>query len=136
MLAEFELYVLLAVVRLGSDVPGAEVRAEIFDVLGVQPLLGRTPTPEEARANAPVAVVSESFWRNHMNARPDVLGNSAALVEYREHDLLAFAALCCAVVGWPLLAALAGRRRVRATDSALAAPVVPSGPLASSTWWS
>ena len=57
------------------EVQGAEVRAEVFDVLGVRPLLGRAPTPDEAQSNAPVALISERLWRTRMNARSDILGS-------------------------------------------------------------
>ena len=43
-LSEFELYVLLAVVRLGSDVPGAAVRAEIERASGRSPSIGAVHT--------------------------------------------------------------------------------------------
>ena len=46
------------------------VTAEIFGVLGVTPIAGRTflPTDEQQRAN--VVVLSEAFWRSRFNADP------------------------------------------------------------------
>jgi len=43
-LAEFELYVLLAIVRLGSEAPGAEVRREIEAVGGRRVSIGAVHT--------------------------------------------------------------------------------------------
>ena len=51
------------------------VSGEFFGVLGVQPVLGRTFTPEEDRAPGrdPVAVVAYDFWQGDLGGRPDVL---------------------------------------------------------------
>lgn len=43
-LSEFEMYVLLAVVRLGGDAPGAEVRQEIEATSGRSPSIGAVHT--------------------------------------------------------------------------------------------
>ena len=43
-LSEFELYVLLAVMRLGGEVPGAEVRQEIETTSGRSPSIGAVLT--------------------------------------------------------------------------------------------
>jgi predicted permease len=51
-------------------VPGAEVAGPFFDVLGTQMLVGRPFGEGEAQAAAPVAVVSERFWRIRMGAAP------------------------------------------------------------------
>ena len=60
-------------------VHGAVVSASFFHVLGVQPLLGRTFTPEEdARGNRSV-VISEALWRVWGQGRVDVLGRSFVL---------------------------------------------------------
>jgi predicted permease len=52
------------------------VSGEYFDVLGIQPVLGRTFTPEEDRAPGanPVAVVSYDFWQTRLGGRADILG--------------------------------------------------------------
>jgi predicted permease len=45
----------------------ASVSADFFRVLGTQPLLGRTFSPEEAAPGGPpVLVVSHDFWRNQL----------------------------------------------------------------------
>jgi predicted permease len=58
----------------------AEATAEIFDVLGVQPLLGRFFTPENhVPANDKVLVLTRSFWRAQFQENPDVLGQTLLL---------------------------------------------------------
>ena len=53
--------------------------ANFFPILGVQPELGRTPTDDEAKKMAFVALISDSFWRQHYGADPKVLGRSIRL---------------------------------------------------------
>jgi predicted permease len=60
----------------GADRPervsAAVVSAEYFATLGVRPMLGRTFLPgEEKWGSHRVMVVSESFWRSHLNADPN-----------------------------------------------------------------
>ena len=55
---------------------GQIATSNFFDVLGVQPVLGRTFTPAndaEKGAN-PVLVLSETYWRKRFNADPSVIG--------------------------------------------------------------
>jgi predicted permease len=54
-------------------VVGAEVSPGYFEMLGVQPMLGRAFTEEEA-AGPGVVVLSEAFWRTHLGADPGVIG--------------------------------------------------------------
>jgi predicted permease len=54
------------------------VTANYFDVLGVQPIRGRTFLPNEEEG-ADVAVVSEHFWRSRLGGDPQVLGRSITL---------------------------------------------------------
>ncbi|HUM13691.1 MAG TPA: ADOP family duplicated permease [Myxococcaceae bacterium] len=68
--------------NLASDgeperVEGALVSAEVFEVLGARPLLGRLiePGPPGPR----VAVLSESLWRRRFGADPAVLGRTLSL---------------------------------------------------------
>lgn len=47
------------------------VTADFFEVAGMDPLVGRVPSPEEHRPGAsPVAVVSEGFWRGELVEAP------------------------------------------------------------------
>jgi predicted permease len=60
---------------------GEVVSGNYFDVLGVEPVLGRGFLPEEDRAqNAhPVAVISHALWQRWFNADPSVLGKTIQL---------------------------------------------------------
>jgi putative ABC transport system permease protein len=50
--------------------------ANFFSVLGVEPQLGRLPSPgEEARFES-VTLLSNYFWRSHFNADPKILGRT------------------------------------------------------------
>jgi hypothetical protein len=51
------------------SIHGAEVTANFFATLGVQPQLGRGFLPEE-ESRARVAVLSDRFWRNRFHADP------------------------------------------------------------------
>ncbi|HTW67882.1 MAG TPA: ABC transporter permease [Bryobacteraceae bacterium] len=58
----------------------ATASPSFFHLMGVQPLLGRTLTPEEVGAKAPpVAILSYEFWRNRFGADPHILGKTIAL---------------------------------------------------------
>ena len=60
-------------------VPGAVVSSDIFATLGVQPVLGRSFRPEEERAGADVAVLSDSLWRSEFSAAPAIVGTTATI---------------------------------------------------------
>ncbi|CAN5635589.1 ABC transporter permease [soil metagenome] len=57
---------------------GANVTANYFNMLGVQPIKGRDFLPQE-EMTADVALVTESFWRNRLNSDPAVLGHTITL---------------------------------------------------------
>jgi len=51
-----------------------------FDVMGVPPLLGRTPTADDAKPGAePVVVLGHRFWQRQFGGDPGVLGRSLRL---------------------------------------------------------
>ena len=51
-----------------------------FDVMGVPPLLGRTPAAEDARPGAaPVVVLGYRFWQRQFAGDPNVLGRQLQL---------------------------------------------------------
>jgi len=53
---------------------GARVSASYFDVLGVQPMLGRAFLPEENLPDAdPVAILGYGLWRSRFGADPGVI---------------------------------------------------------------
>jgi predicted permease len=62
------------------SVPGANIPHNIFALLGVEPILGRTFLPEEEEEGKHrVAILSESFWRSRFNADPTLVGKSILL---------------------------------------------------------
>ena len=63
-----------------EQVPGASVSAELFDLLRVQPMLGRTFTPsEDAPGRNSVAVLSHATWQRRFGADPGVLGRTISV---------------------------------------------------------
>lgn len=58
---------------------GARVSAELFDVLGVQPALGRGFTKAEDRPESGVAVISYSLWQRRFGADAGVVGKLVSL---------------------------------------------------------
>ncbi len=64
---------------IGTDEPerlsGRAVSAELFDVLGVKPAMGRTFLPEEDRPGANrVCVVSHGLWQRRFASDPELVG--------------------------------------------------------------
>ena len=59
---------------------GVPVSENFFQVLGVQPALGRTFTTQESQWNGPKAVMlSHAFWTRRFNGNPAVVGTSLTL---------------------------------------------------------
>ncbi len=59
---------------------GASVNADLFDVLDVQPALGRGFTAEDDRPGSPgVVVLSHGLWKARFAGSPDALGKSVLL---------------------------------------------------------
>ena len=63
----------------GGDQPdrylGANISADAFSFLGVQPILGRQFRPEEDKLNAaPVALIGFDIWKTHFGGDPSVVG--------------------------------------------------------------
>jgi putative ABC transport system permease protein len=63
---------------VASPARNLRVSAHFFDVLGVEPVLGRTFTDaDDARGGSPggpVAVISYQFWQRHFGGDPNVIG--------------------------------------------------------------
>ncbi len=56
---------------------GIDVIANFFQVLGVQPAIGRSFTPADALNGAPpVILLSNSWWRTQFNADPAIVGKA------------------------------------------------------------
>jgi predicted permease len=66
----------------GQPVPatGIEVIGNFFQVLGVQPAMGRLFTPDEARHGAsPVVLLADPWWRRQFSADPAIVGKKIDL---------------------------------------------------------
>ena len=67
--------------KIGPNDPtpatGIDVISNFFQVLGVQPQLGRLFTPSDARNGAaPVIVLSNAWWKHQFNADPNIVGKA------------------------------------------------------------
>ena len=63
-----------------EEIPAQLANPELFQILGVQPVLGRGLTQEDARPDAPdVAVLSNGLWRRRFGGDPGVIGKSITL---------------------------------------------------------
>ena len=58
---------------------GRLVSGEYFQVLGVQPAIGRLFTAADDRAGMPYAVISHNFWQRRFGGRADVVGTAFTL---------------------------------------------------------
>jgi len=68
----------------GQDVPeklsGLRASASLFELLGVEPLLGRAFLPEDERPeNERIVVLSHGLWQRRFGARQDILGQTLRL---------------------------------------------------------
>ncbi len=61
-------------------VPAARVSAGLFDLLGIQPLLGRAFTPDEDRSgHESVVLISQGLWKRQFGSDSRVLGRKVIL---------------------------------------------------------
>jgi putative ABC transport system permease protein len=66
--------------EVAEQLQGARATASFFTTLGVEPLLGRTFTPEEdAQGVAPTAILSYGLWQRRFGGDPDIVGQSLTL---------------------------------------------------------
>ncbi|MGB2716709.1 MAG: ABC transporter permease [Vicinamibacterales bacterium] len=65
----------------------ARMSPEMFSILGVQPLLGRSFTAEEAQAGSPVAVLSWGLWQEYFHGAAAALGQTL-LVDGVVHEIV------------------------------------------------
>jgi predicted permease len=64
-------------------VPATASTHGLFEVLGVQPMLGRTYTAEEATEGGPsVVVLSHGLWQRRFGGTPDILGRTMQVDGY------------------------------------------------------
>ena len=69
----------LSLDRGGAPIPATsiDVIANFFQVLGVQPAMGRAFIPDDARNGAPpVILLSDAWWRRQFNADPNIVGKA------------------------------------------------------------
>src|SRR6266852_1698381 len=59
-----------------EQLSGKKVTPNFFDVLGVQPIVGRPFTVEEDKLQSPVAVLSYNVWRRRFEGDASVVGRS------------------------------------------------------------
>jgi predicted permease len=63
-----------------EQIDASAVSAGFFSTLGVQPILGRVPSPEEDLPGASrVVVLSHRLWQEHFGTNPDVVGHNINL---------------------------------------------------------
>lgn len=69
-----------SLVRVGDGserVPSGAATTSLFSTLGVRPLLGRLPSPEEDKPGAsPVTLLTENLWRSRFGADATMIGRS------------------------------------------------------------
>src|SRR5213078_4674749 len=58
---------------------GRRVSANLFDVLGVPPLLGRTFVPDDDRPGAHVVLLRYSLWQRRFGSDPNIIGRAVTL---------------------------------------------------------
>jgi predicted permease len=65
-----------------EEIYGLRVSANLLDVLGVRPALGRTFLPEEDQTGrGKVVIITDSFWRGRFDSDPSVIGRTISLDE-------------------------------------------------------
>src|SRR5467141_1964672 len=62
-----------------EQLSGKKVTPNFFDVLGVQPVVGRPFTAEEDKAQSPVVVLSYNLWRRRFGGDESIVGRAILL---------------------------------------------------------
>ena len=98
---------------------GVRVTADFFPTLGIQPQIGRLFLPEEYRVGREmVAILSYSFWQNHLGGDPNIAGRRISM------DGVSFE-----IVG------VMPREFALSADYDLWAPLPPESPYAAGRTW-
>jgi putative ABC transport system permease protein len=79
MAATAELSFNLTGVGEPERLDGRRVSANLFDLLGVSPLLGRAFVPDDDRPGTHVALLSYSLWQRRFGSDPGVIGRAITL---------------------------------------------------------
>jgi len=58
---------------------GRRVSANLFNLLGVKPILGRNLVPDEDKPGTKVALLNETLWKRRFGSDPGVIGRSISL---------------------------------------------------------
>jgi len=58
---------------------GRRVSANLFEMLGVKPIVGRTFVPQEDQPGAKVVLLNESLWKRRFGGDPGVIGRAVNL---------------------------------------------------------
>jgi predicted permease len=59
-----------------EQVDAARVSGDYFQVLGIKPAAGRLLTPEDAKLDPPVAVISYDYWQRRFGGNPSAIGHT------------------------------------------------------------
>jgi predicted permease len=71
-----------------ASIPGVDVPHNLFTLLGVEPMLGRTFIPEEEHeGHQRVVILSESLWRSRFSADPSLVGKSI-LIDRQQYEVV------------------------------------------------
>ena len=62
-----------------ENIQASKVSANLFPLFGVDPILGRAFSEEEARRGENLAILSYGFWRGRFAGSPDVLGRNVEI---------------------------------------------------------
>ncbi|HUE83013.1 MAG TPA: ABC transporter permease [Pyrinomonadaceae bacterium] len=68
--------------RVGDEperLRGALVSADLFPLLAIEPVIGRTFSREEEQSGTPVVVLSHQLWQRRFNSDPNIVGQSLLL---------------------------------------------------------
>jgi putative ABC transport system permease protein len=66
---------------------GARVTANLFPLLGVEPVLGRSFAPEEDEPGTGVVIITHRIWQERLGGDPGAIGRSL-LVDRRPHTIV------------------------------------------------
>jgi len=79
-----------------TRIKGANVTAEFFTVLGIQPALGRAFATDDALPGHDAVIICDGLWRDRFGADPGIVGKAITLDgERRTVIVLRFASLRC-----------------------------------------
>ena len=62
-----------------AHVQGEAVSADLFALLGIQPVLGRTFLPNEDEPGNHVVILSDGLWQRRFGGDPNIIGRSVTL---------------------------------------------------------